>query len=126
MHFNLQRRLGRVLAGILLLGSVTLTTSCASATYPIVGFYGAINDGGTFVRTVEHTPITVGERIRVTGTSWYDGTWTVLQTFPYRDPRDPQELWGYLIGPKWRGFPPGFTNDGGVPSSNKAQLQRVR
>jgi len=43
-----------------------------TVNYVIVGFYGAIKDGGTFVRTVEEVPVKQGDRIRVTGTGIYD------------------------------------------------------
>jgi hypothetical protein len=95
----------------------------AAATWEIVGFYGAADDGGTFVRTVEQAPVKVGDRILVTGTGLYDGNWIVLQTFQYKDPMNPSPFWGYRIEPKWQGFPAGFTNDGSVPAGNAAKLQ---
>lgn len=73
----------------------------------IVGFYGAADDGGTFVRTVEELPVNVGGNVMVFNTAYYDGRWQVLNKLPYKDPRDPQMLWGYQIAPKWRGWPPG-------------------
>lgn len=91
--------------------------------FEIAGFYGAANNGGTFVRTVEKLPIQVGDQILVAGTEYYDGTWKVLQAFPYKDPRDSRSLWGYRIEPKWRGFPPGFTIQGDIPVNNRARLQ---
>ena len=63
-------------------------------------YYGAINDGGTFVRTREQLPVGVGDYINVTGTTNYDGRWEVLQMFVY------QNLWGYRVEKKWQGFPP--------------------
>jgi hypothetical protein len=95
------------------------------AAWEIVGFYGAADNGGTFVRTVKQAPVKVGDRILVTGTGLYDGNWNVLQRFQYQDPMDPQPLWGYRIEPKWQGFPPGFTNGSGVPARNAAKLQLV-
>ena len=98
-------------------------TQLPHGEFEIVGFYGAANNGGTFVRTVEKVPIRVGDSILVSGTEYYDGTWTVTQAFPYKDPRDSQLLWGYRIEPKWRGFPPGFTIDGGMPADKTASLK---
>jgi len=95
----------------------------APATCEIVGFYGAADDGGTFVRTAKQAPVKVGDRLLVTGTGLYDGNWTVLQAFQYQDLKDRQPLWGYRIEPKWQGFPQGFTNEGGVPEPNTAKLQ---
>ena len=92
-------------------------------TWEIVGFYGAANDGGTFVRTVKKASVKVGDRVLVSGTGLYDGNWRVLQAFRYKDPMDPQPLWGYRIEPKWQGVPPGFTHEGGVPARNEAKLQ---
>lgn len=91
--------------------------------YEIVGFYGAPNNGGTFIRTVEEAPVKVGDTVLVTGTGLYDGSWTVLQTHPYQDARDSQPLWGYGIEPKWQGFPPGFIDEDGIPIRNVAMLQ---
>jgi hypothetical protein len=111
---------------LLFLVGALLVTSCATpSSIKIVGFYGAANDGGTFVRTVDQAPVRVGDRILVTGTGFYDGTWTVLQAFPYKDPQDPRELWGYRIEPKWRGMPTGFTVEGRVPAENEAKLRPV-
>lgn len=103
--------------------SLSAALTAAPATYEIVGFYGAADDGGTFVRTMKRAPVKTGDRILVTGTGLYDGNWSVLQTFQYQDPMDLQPLWGYRIEPKWEGYPPGFTNDGGVPPSNAAKVQ---
>ena len=97
--------------------------AASPTAYEIVGFYGAADDGGTFVRTVEQGPVKEGDAVRVTGTGLYDGDWTVLQAFQSKDPSDSRPLWGYRIEPKWQGFPPGFTNDGGVPAGNAAKLQ---
>jgi hypothetical protein len=93
------------------------------ATCEIVGFYGAPNNGGTFVRTVKQAPVKVGDAVLVTGTGFYDGKWTVLQTLLYQDARDPQQLWGYRIEPRWQGYPPGFIDNDGFPIRNTAKLQ---
>src|SRR6478735_7897419 len=93
--------------------TVPIAAAAAPAAWEIVGFYGAANDGGTFVRTVKQAPVKVGDQILVAGTGLYDGKWTVLQAFQSQDPMDTQPLWGYRIEPKWQGFPPGFTNGGG-------------
>ena len=93
------------------------------APYEIVGFYGAANSSGTFVRTIEQAPIEVGDAVLVTGTGLYDGTWTVLQKVAHQEARDPQPLWGYRIAAKWQGFPPEFLNDGGSAVRNVAKLQ---
>jgi hypothetical protein len=93
------------------------------AACEIVGFYGAPNNGGTFVRTVKQAPVKLGDAVRVTGTGFYDGEWTVLETLRYQDDRDPRQLWGYRIEPKWQGYPPGFIDNDGFPVRNAAKLQ---
>src|SRR5215475_10185125 len=100
---------------------VTETPRAPAMSFEIVGFYGAANDGGTFVRTVKRAPVEVGDRVQVSGTGFYDGTWTILDVFEYQDPGDRQSLWGYRIEPKWKGLPAGFTVDGSrVPANNTA------
>ena len=104
----------------------TIPVAAIAAPLPaceIVGFYGAPNNGGTFVRTIEQAPVSVGDVIQVTGTGLYDGNWTVLQKVLYQDARDPQPLWSYRIELKWQGFPPGFINDDGVAVRYAAKLQ---
>ena len=81
------------------------TTSAGGACLDIAGYYGAGNDGGTFVRTIEQLPVGVGDYINVTGTTFYDGRWSVLQMFRYQGPKAQQPLWGYRILKKWQGFP---------------------
>jgi hypothetical protein len=70
------------------------------AACEIVGFHGAPSNSGTFVRTVKQAPVKVGDAVLITGTGFYDGKWTVLQEFLYRDVRDPRQLSGYRIKPK--------------------------
>lgn len=80
----------------------------------IVGFYGFASDS-TMVRTIEKLPVSVGNFIIVTGTSYYDGGWAVLQMFQYQD------LWGYRIEKDWQSLPPGF----GIstpPANNQARV----
>ena len=93
------------------------------AACEIVGFYGAPDNGGTFVRTVKPAPVKVGDAVLVTGTGFYDGEWTVLQTLQYQGERDTRQLWGYRIEPKWQGYPPGFLDNEGFPVRNAAKLQ---
>ena len=103
--------------------AVSPASAAPPAACEIVGFYGAANNGGTFVRTVEQAPVKVGDAVLITGTGLYDGSWAILQISLYQDARDPQPLWGYRIEAEWQGFPPGFINDDGFPVRNGAMLQ---
>jgi hypothetical protein len=75
------------------------------AGLPIQGFYGAVNNSGTIVRTQGDLPVSVNGHVVVKGTTLYDGHWEVIEKFPY------QGLMGYHISKSWQGMPPGFTTD---------------
>ena len=101
-----------------LLGSNSATLS----GHEILGFYGAANDGGTFVRTLADIGVTVGDHVMVTGTDLYDGAWEVLAAFPYQDPQDPQMLFGYQIAQPFVGFPEGYSVNGETPNPITASV----
>jgi len=68
-----------------------------SACVGIIGYRNAKNDDGALVITMERLPVAVGDYINVTGSTYYNGRWEVLQTASYGDYGE------YRIQKKWPG-----------------------
>ena len=68
--------------------------------FDVKKYYGAPNDDGTIIRTLDRIPVSSGDAISLTGTTYYDGNSRVLRVF------NDDELWGYLIALRWKGTPP--------------------
>ena len=68
--------------------------------FDVKKYYGAPNDDGTIIRTLDRMPVSSGDAISLTGTTYYDGNSRVLRVF------NDDGLWGYLIALRWKGALP--------------------
>jgi len=76
---------------------IPLNKLIGSACAGILRYRNAKNDSGTFVTSMEPLPVAVGDYINITGSTYYNGRWEVLQMVSYGD------FGEYRIGKKWPG-----------------------
>jgi hypothetical protein len=67
--------------------------------------FGAPDDNGTIVMTLERLPVLQGDVISLTGTTNYDGNQIVLREYYY------DGSWEYLIKHRWEGVSPRLKGD---------------
>ena len=70
-----------------------------SMCFDVRKYEGAPKDEGTIIRTSDRVPVSGGDAVSLTGTTYYDGKSRVLRVF------NDDGLWGYLISQRWQGVP---------------------